>query len=174
MVVWECSMNISRVWPSTWPLRVSRSSSPRGAWPSLSPAGARSTPVSWAGIQEPAGTVTDCPGNWPRDTAPRKGVNSESHPLFPPDLLSSFGQWERRPLSFLVAGSHHGVSLQVLDASWRSLAADCGGEMTLGRISLGKISDSGHNCRITVKQPHQILREISVCLVAQFSTLFTI
>lgn len=137
MVVWEC-MNISHVWPSTWPLRVSRSSSPNGVWPSLSPAGARSTLVSWAGTQEPAGTGTDCLGNLPRDTAPRKGVNSESPPLFPPDLLYSFGRWERRPLSFLVAGSHHSVSLQVLGAGWRSLAADCGGKWHWGGFRSAK------------------------------------
>ena len=114
------SVNISQVWPSTWLLHVSRSSSPSGGWPSLCPAAAWSTPASWAGTPEPAGTATGCPGTWPRGTAPRRAASSGSPPLH---LLSSSERWRSRPSSS-VAGRLHLLRPRVSVAGWSFWAAD--------------------------------------------------
>ena len=102
--------------PSTWLLHVSRSSSPSGGWPSLSPAAAWSTPASWAGTPEPAGTGTGCPGTWPCGTAPHRAASSGSPPLH---LSSSSELWRSRPSS-PVAERRHPERRGWWDAGWSS------------------------------------------------------
>lgn len=106
--------------PSTWLLHVSRSSSPSRGWPSLSPAAAWSTPASWAGTPEPAGTGTGCPGTWPCGTAPRRAASSGSPPLH---LSSSSERWRSRRSS-PAAGRRHLLRLRVSVAGWSFWAAD--------------------------------------------------